>query len=79
MLLCGDIPGTYRGECLCDIEYQQWIIKTERQVPQLEAASANSDLQPPLLEDKPPTLRSGSKVADLRIEDSPESSERKLQ
>ena len=23
LLLCGETPGTYRGECLCDIEHRQ--------------------------------------------------------
>jgi hypothetical protein len=27
LLLCGEIPGTDRGESLCDIERQPWIIK----------------------------------------------------
>jgi hypothetical protein len=29
LLLCGEIPGTYRGQSLCDIELQQGISRAE--------------------------------------------------
>jgi hypothetical protein len=29
LLLCGEIPGTYRGECLCDIEHQKGISRAK--------------------------------------------------
>jgi len=31
--LCGQIPGTYRGECLCDIETPARDIKAEEASP----------------------------------------------
>jgi hypothetical protein len=66
LLLCGEIPGTYRGESLCDIEPWQGISRGRELSPtKLEAALANS-----VCKLQPPSLALRSKVADLRIEDS---------
>jgi len=56
LLLCGQIPGTYRGERLCDIEQQQG----------LRGCPTRSNCQPwPT-----PSANAPCQVANLRIADS---------
>jgi hypothetical protein len=81
LLLCGEIPGTYRGESLCDIEYQQVYqgdyVRPTKGLAQLEAALPTRSTRSAT--PKTASLALGSKVADLRIEDSQNLAERKLQ
>jgi hypothetical protein len=68
LLLCGEIPGIYRGECLCDIEHPAGHSKGQ-EACRVRSSLGQFEMQL-LWRRQNSGLALRSKVADLRIEDS---------